>query len=246
MGLIIDVISLFILILFICLGYNKGLIKSVMGLVSIVLSLIVAINFFHIPSAYIRENVIEPYFSNETSKTFSSLMNGGTKVIPIEKVFEDEPEALSETAEKFGIDVEAIKEYYNTAIKGIVDSFDTKTIADKLSGFVVDSVSATVSNILGFLVFFLASLLVTTIIIWIISLIFKLPALNFANKLAGAILGVVKAFVLIVIVTNVTLSLVSAIGNNTSDANGVDKFWSEQAAVTSVAYGIVESVGLLF
>jgi len=118
MGLIIDVISLFVLIMFICLGYKKGLIKSVMGLVSVILSLIVAICFFHVPSAYIRANVIEPYFSNETSKTFSSLMNGGTEVIPIEKVFEDEPDALSETAEKFGIDVDEIKEYYNTAIKG--------------------------------------------------------------------------------------------------------------------------------
>ncbi|MBE6606002.1 MAG: CvpA family protein [Ruminococcaceae bacterium] len=246
MGLIIDVISLFVLIMFICLGYKKGLIKSVMGLVSVILSLIVAINFFHVPSAYIRANVIEPYFSNETSKTFSSLMNGGTEVIPIEKVFEDEPDALSETAEKFGIDVDEIKEYYNTAIKGIVDSFDTKTIADKLSGFVVDSVSDTVSNVLGFLATFLASLLILTVLIWIINLIFKLPALNFTNKLAGALLGVVKAFVLIVIVTNVALDLVSAIGNNTDQTDGVDKFWSKQAAESSVSYTLVENAGLLF
>jgi len=93
---------------------------------------------------------------------------------------------------------------------------------------------------------FFASLLILTVLIWIINLIFKLPALNFTNKLAGALLGVVKAFVLIVIVTNVALDLVSAIGNNTDQTDGVDKFWSKQAAESSVSYTLVENAGLLF
>ena len=246
MGTIIDILALVILAVAIYLGYKKGFIKSVMGLVSLIVSIILAIIFYSYPAAYLKENVIEPHFVDSTSDTFSALMNGGTEVIPPEKIFEDEPDTLTETAERFGVDVSAIKEYYDTVVKNITDALSTEEIADELSKFVVESTVATISNVLGFAAVFFGSLLILTLLLMLINLIFKLPVLKLANKLTGAVLGALKAVLIITVLVNILVHLASANGNVSNITAGTDYFWSIESISASTTYSIINNAGFIF
>lgn len=244
MGILIDIVALIILAVAVVLGYRKGLIRSVMGLVSLVLSVVLAINFYSCPAQYLKKNVIEPHFVSSTSDKISALMNGGTEVIPPEKVFEDEPDALVETADRFGLDVSDIQKYYEEAVKNVVDSFDVEEIAQKISEFIVGSAVDTISNILGFAAVFLASLIVLNLLLLLINLIFKLPVLKLANKVCGALLGAVKALIIIVVVVNVWLGLVTATTDSTT--TGADVLWSVDAVTSSTSYKLVSNAGFIF
>lgn len=244
--MLLDLISLIILVVFIIIGFKKGFIKSVMGLATVILSLVIAMNFWVYPANYINDNFIEPHFTNKTSDSISALMNGGTEVIPPEKIFADKPEALQSIADKFNIDVELIEEYYETTVKNVTNSFNIDEISEKLSEFIVESLSRTVSNILGFAALFFASIIVLWMVFKLISLIFKLPVLKFTNKLAGSLLGVIKSLILIVVVTNILFNLAVITGNNNEDATAIQHIWSESAITESVSYSAVNSVGLIF
>lgn len=245
MGMIIDLLSIVILIACFCLGYKKGFIKSIMGLASLVVAIVLAINFYSYPAQYIKDNFIEPYFVNNTSETFSALMNGGTEVIPPEKVFEDEPDALTKLAERFGLEVTAISDYYESTVKKVTDSFDISAVSDKLSEFVVESTVDTISNVLGFLTVLITAIIAINIVLWLLNLIFKLPVLKFANRLAGGVLGIVKAAIIIAIVVNVAIYIVGAITNeNAQDSN--KSFFNIADIKTSTSYTVLDSAGLIF
>ena len=246
MGTIIDLISVVILAVCFYLGFKKGFINSIMGLVSLIVAIVLAINFYSYPAEYLKENLIKPYFVDSTSETFSSLMNGGTEVIPPEKIFDDEPDALTATAERFGIDVSAIKEYYNSTVKDVIDSFNTDEISDKLSEFVVESTVDTVSNVLGFISILVVAVIFINFLLMLVNLLFKLPVLKFANKLAGGLLGLLKGTLIIVLAINLMYHLVLASGNNSDQINNESIFWSTAAVTSSTTYELADSAGLIF
>lgn len=246
MGTVIDIISIIILVFAVVLGYKKGLIKSVIGLVSLIISVVVAINLYSYPAAYLRENVIEPHFVSETSDKLNALMNGGTEVIPPEKVFDDEPEALTETAERFGIDLSTLKEYYENTVKNVTDSFNTSEIAEKLSEFMVESTVNTISNVLGFALAFVVTLIAINLLLLLLNLVFKLPVLKLANKLCGALLGAIKGAIIVIIAINITMGLLSAGGDKSGEVTGTELFFSVDSARSSTTYSLVDSIGLIF
>ena len=239
MGFFVDIAVLAIIIIFTVIGYRKGFIKSVMGLVSLVLAVIVSINFYSYSADFINENIVGPHFSKITAEEFSSLMNGGTETIAPEKIFEDKPDSLEKLLNKFGIEFESLTDYYTTNIKPSVPAFETDKIADKISEFIVESTTETVSNIIGFLVTFLAALILFNLTLKLLDLLFKLPVLKFTNKLFGAILGIVKGLVVALIVVNVVSGLVFAVGD-------VDNsFWNSASLETSTAYTTAMNAGLI-
>ena len=239
MGFFVDIAVLIILISFTVIGYRKGFIKSVMGLVSLALSIIIAINFYTFAASFINEHIVGPHFSKITAEEFSSLMNGGTETISPEKIFEDNPDSLEKLLNKFGVELESVTDFYETNIKPTVGAFETDKIADKLSGFVVESTTDVVSNIIGFILTFLAALIVFNLLLKLLDLLFKLPVLKFTNKLFGAILGVVKGLAVALIVVNVVSGLVFAVGD-------VDNsFWNRDSLKTSTAYSTALGAGLI-
>ena len=60
-----------------------------------------------------------------------------------------------------------------------------------------------------------------------------------ANKLLGAILGLVKGIIVTLILVNVVSGLVSAVG----DVD--DSFWSRSALESSVSYSTISEAGLI-
>ena len=239
MGLFIDIAIAAIIAVFVIWGYRKGFIKSVMGLVSLVVALVVAINFYSYTAEFINERFVEPYFTQSTADDFSSLMNGGTETIAPEKIFEDNPDTLSDILDKYGVDLTAVSDYYEKNIKPTINLIDVDDIASRLSTFVVDSTTKTVSNILGFLITFFGALIILNLILKLMDLLFKLPVLKFTNKLFGAILGIVKGLVVAVIVINVISGLITAIGDSDN------AFLNEASLETSNAYKTVYSAGLI-
>ncbi len=239
MGFFVDIAVLAILLFFTITGYRKGFIKSVMGLVSLALAVIVAINFYSYAASFINEHIVGPHFSKTTAEEFSSLMNGGTETISPEKIFEDQPDSLKKILDKFGVELETVTDYYENNIKPSIGGFETDKIADKLSEFVVDSTTDTVSNIIGFVLTFLIALIVFNLLLKLLDLLFKLPVLKFTNKLFGAVLGIIKGLIVVLIVVNVVSGLVFAVGD--VDNN----FWSQASLETSTAYMTTLNTGLI-
>ncbi len=240
MSMILDFMLAAILVACVVVGCRRGLIKSLMGLVSVIAALIIAVNFYSIPAAYINEHFVEPHFKDSAQATFDSLMNGGTETIPPEQIFEDKPDALTQTAERFGVDVGQIEAYYNSIKDTLGTAIDTEAISEKLSEFVVSSVSSTISNIVGFVGLFLAALIIVNLILLLLGLLFKLPVLKFANKFFGGILGALKGSLISVLLANVLYRIVYAFG---TDAN---MFFNKATIDASAIVGYLNSVGLIF
>lgn len=239
MNYIIDVVAVIILVLSIIWGARKGFIKSVMGLVSLAIAIALAVNFQSFAAGIIKDNVIEPYFVNKTSEQFSSLMNAGDSVVSPEQIFDEEPEELVEATNNFGQSIEALENFYEENIKGLIDSEDIKGISEKLSQFLVGNTVDIISNVLGFIAVFILALIALYLVQILLDLIFKLPILKAANKLLGSVLGAVKGIVLVVILINVLFIL----ANTENVDSGI---WNANVVSNSYTYGIAYTIGLIF
>lgn len=239
MSIIIDLIALAIILVCIILGYSKGFIKSVMGLISLIVAIAVATYFQAFAANIIKSEIIEPYFVNKTADTFTSLMNGGSEIIEPEQIFEDRPTDLVDTTEGYGFSVDDLKDFYENNIKGIFESDDIKGISEKLSEFLVENSVDTVSNVLGFTAVFIVALIALAIIQLVLNLIFKLPILKTANKLLGAVFGILKGVLFVVILINLTFALCKTDALN-------DSALDSEAVSSSITYSITESLGLIF
>lgn len=239
MNILIDIAAVVIILLCVVWGAKKGFVKSVMGLVSLVIAIVVAVNFYPFAASLIKDNVIEPYFVDKTSSQFSSLMNAGDSIVSPEQIFEEKPEELVNTTNTFGQSVDSLKKFYEENIKDFFASDDLEGISNKLSEFLVSNTVDITSNVLGFVVIFVLALICLFLVQLLLEVIFKLPILKSANKLLGAVLGLIKGFVLVVILINVLYVLANSKTDNS-------KILNADFVKNTYTYTTVDAVNLIF
>ncbi len=239
MSILIDFLALAIIAICVFIGYKKGFIKSVMGLVSLIVSIIIAINFYGAAAGFIKERFVEPYFVDQASDKFSAMMKRGSEVVEPEEIFEEKPADLVNTSARFGINIDDIKDFYEKEIKGMFDPDDIESISDEISRHIVDATVTTVSTVLGFIVVFIASMIVLSLLQWLLNFIFKLPVLKTANKLFGIIFGALKGVLLVMVLVNIAFIFSKS---DTSD----ESFLPPEAVEESMAYTVSDIFGLIF
>ena len=194
-SIILDALILLICVLIIVHGIRAGFIKSVMGFLKGIVSFLVAYAFTPTVGAFINERFILPSVSGNISDTIRSLVEKSEGTSSVSDLFSEMPEPLLQIMNRYGATSGAVKESLATATgkEGAI-----KSASDAIAG----PISGTISNCIAFIALFVASFIILVIVTAILDSVFHLPVLKTANKVLGAVFGVLEAFLFAYVISN--------------------------------------------
>ena len=174
---IADFILIGVIALFILAGAARGLVKSLFGLGSIILSLVLAFALYPVVTGYLQQSPVGDFVTESVEKMLGereSVINEGASAENDPEAGSAEegglPEIVQDTLENTG---EAVKE---TASAGI---------------------AAAALNIISLLAVFIIVRLVLWIAATLLDIVTKLPVIHGCNKLLGAVMGGVSGLLIV-------------------------------------------------
>ncbi len=185
MSLFLDFIIVLVFVLCIITGVKRGFIRSVMGIVIVVAAIIGSIKFTPKVAEYLNKNYITPGITSKVEKSIDSVVNG-VESVDLKKLFSEKSQALTDILEKFGVEFDDARDYYE---KEAEKSDDPEK---KIAGFIAKPLADTVSKAAAFALLFIAISAVLGIILIIVDLLANIPILKEINKSLGLIFGLIK------------------------------------------------------
>lgn len=207
MSLLLDGLILACAILCIVTGMRKGFIKSVMGLIKGVVSLLAAWAYTPVVRESIKENYIIDRIAEGIAETLRSLaLNLDTQTYDLAKVATDLPEAYTAILTRYGIDIPSFSQK-------IADlTYTDEGILYDYSAMIADPCATMVASAAAFALVFLATYVGLTLVAWVGDVFFHLPVLSEANHFAGLVFGILEAAFFAYVIAIVGGSLVEAMG----------------------------------
>lgn len=200
MEYILDLIFIALAVVMIILGAKKGLIKALLDGLSTIASGIIA----YILATPVAKVIYDAFVRGVVKSEFlKGLNDSGTDFGSIsEKVnalVNELPEGALAIASKFGFDV-------NGAISNVVSSApdSNESLVETLMTNIGDNIFLTITEAVTMIaLFIIVSIALTFVIRLLNKVVKKLPVIKQANKLAGGLLGLVKAVVIIFVISTV-------------------------------------------
>ena len=200
MEYILDLIFIALAVVMIILGAKKGLIKALLDGLSTIASGIIA----YILATPVAKVIYDAFVRGVVKSEFlKGLNDSGTDFGSIsEKVnalVNELPEGALAIASKFGFDV-------NGAISDVVSSApdSNESLVETLMTNIGDNIFLTITEAVTMIALFIVVSIALTFVIRLLNkVVKKLPVIKQANKLAGGLLGLVKAVVIIFVISTV-------------------------------------------
>lgn len=193
MNIIIEILLLIILLVCIWTGYKKGLVMCIGTILAIIISLYVGDLLADTFSPALRP-VARPFVSGYLDGTegvvnssLSALLNGNSAGLSVEDAIKQNPgirqELCQKSYQKVGINEAAAKQMAARA----VSKADKDSVT--LQSAIVDVMCSDFTYLIGFLVFFLLSMIILTVIANLVNLNLKIPGNERLNRIGGIIAG---------------------------------------------------------
>lgn len=189
MAYIVDLVLILIFSVCVLVGWKRGFIKTVMSLITGILSFLLAYIFASPVAGFLNTKLIYPFFSEfakeklyAVSDSAESFLEGGANNAKLVEAFE-----------KLGLDYSVIAEKLSGAVEGGVDG---------IASAAAEPLSNAVSFALAFIGILILSFITLKIITAVLDLAAKLPVINKANTALGIAFGAIEgAFIVCVIAT---------------------------------------------
>ncbi len=208
MSLAIDAIILLSAVIIIWRGAGRGLVKSMMGLVTSVVSFIVAYAYTPVLADIVRDKYLSEPITNGIFETLKSLaFDTNTDLYNLDRLAVDMPEPFTSILERYNVNITTFTE----KIKGITGCGENTVRA--FAEEIAKPTSQIIANCASFIVIFLAAFIVLSLLTAVLNLIFKLPVLSQANSVLGMAFGAVEAVLFAFVLATVLASLVSSLGS---------------------------------
>ncbi len=194
MGTVIDLLLITVVIIFVVMGARKGFARTLLSFLAKIASIIIA---YFVSDMY-ADVVYEKFFKESVVGTLEanidSTISSGKLSEQIMSVWENLPDFLKGIGDVFRLDI--------MAFKGEIDDISlSEGMATSLEQTIAGPLAIAVCRILLFaLVSFVASILLS-IIVNLICKVVQLPVLRSANKLLGAILGLMNGLICVFIIS---------------------------------------------
>lgn len=182
--IIADILIVAILIISMIIGRKQGFIKTVSGILTVIIAFSLASFAAKETAPVISEKYISPYLS--------SAIVDKVKPAPENTLNLNE---LGNLFSKIGIPEGIV----NSAVTDVSKTL-TQSIAEPLTTM-TNNISARLTFGVLFILYFLILLLVISLLFKLLNMISKLPLLNFTNRLLGLIFGLVSGYLIIMIIT---------------------------------------------
>ena len=193
MGIIVDLIIIAVVLLFIFLGYKKGLTGSLIKLLSFIIAIVVAFVLYKpVANAVIENTVIDDNIRTTLRATLG---------------VEDKTENTEENV-------------LSTIMDNINKEIENAT--DEVKANVIDQTTITIVNIGSGIVIFLAVRVILVIISLFAKILTDLPVIKQVDKLGGLAYGAIEGIVIVYAVLAV-ISLTSVIWANNAVVTAIAK-----------------------
>ncbi|HIR53105.1 MAG TPA: CvpA family protein [Candidatus Onthovicinus excrementipullorum] len=195
LGLVFDICLVLIFVLMICLGVYKGAVRTVLGIIALVLAGFLAVKL----GSYLAPLIYDKFFSESIAAAIqSNLPDEGTAISAAQQAqsaMESLPDFVRNMAASFGINL--------NEIQAQISSYDYSgaDIAQNIEGSVIAPLVTAVCKVIVVIVAFLLLYIIFRLLICLIDRFFDLPVLGTANRILGGILGAVKGLIAVVLVS---------------------------------------------
>ena len=207
MYLAIDIVLLTVMAATVFKAAKRGFVKSLFSLLTVVVSIVLALMFYKELSVYINDEFIHEPINSYVSGFVAE--NSSEGAVDGKGIVDSLPEGLLTASGMLGID---LKE----AVSGVsgVDGDIANAISVKLS--------EAASDIIAFVCVFFASFIALSLLCYVLDTFAKLPVLHGINKIFGFVLGAAEALILGVLIAKVALSICGVYGTVNNDTAFVE------------------------
>lgn len=183
MGFILDLIIVAIVVLSVILAAKKGFVKSVFNIAGFVAAIILSLTFSAPISDYMYEKTIEPV----VIKSVEGMINDSEKLVS-EKVFDNLPNFIKNTAERFNINEESLNVVGNSS-----------EVAQKISNDVVRPVAHSILKAIISIVLIIVLSILFKFLAKVLNKIFSFSIVGTLNRTLGGALGLVRGLTFVTI-----------------------------------------------
>ena len=182
MSLAIDIILAIIIILPVILGIKRGFVKTVMGLVSVLIAICASYILTPYLSPLCRDKIVEPYMRTPVESQIESMLDASGETFDTESLenLSEIPDVVKNICDTFGIDIQDIKSN---------EEIDKQSPDQSISDHITELILSRTAYIIAFISVFIAAAIVLRIITIILCAICKMPILNSINRIAGTVFG---------------------------------------------------------
>ncbi|MBQ7053621.1 MAG: CvpA family protein [Oscillospiraceae bacterium] len=188
--LIVDLAAAAILLFSALRGRSRGLIKTLAGILAVVLAFSCAGFLAEKATPYISEKYVSPYIT-------SAIEPKSEELTPQEAA--SDPTAVGDLFLDLGFSENIVHDAISDFTEAMTKSIVTPIVA------MTNSIAYKITYSVLFVIFFLLSLLVLTLLFKILNLASKIPGINFINKTLGLILGIILGYLILVALSFVML-----------------------------------------
>lgn len=236
MSFILDAILIVMCIVCVAVGTKRGFVKTVMSLLSSVISAIAAYTFTPYFANFIKEKFLMESVSGGIADTIRSLVPASDGSYDLSSLFSDMPQTLSSIIERYHGNAESLEALVNSMTETGDEAVRT------LSKAIAEPIVNMISTVCAFVVIFIIAFVVLKVVTCVVDGAFKLPVLKTANTLLGFVFGLILAVLFIMIYSELCATLVSALGSISPKLFGQDvvdktllvKFFSEHSVLNLV------------
>lgn len=197
----LDLIIVIIFVAFISTGINRGLIRSVIGLLGKTVSVIIAFIFSENLGVYIDKTYVHSplrqWLINELSPTADNV-TASLSDLDLESLFVDLPDFFTEIADFLGFDTDLLHTQYETIAQQSVEQAKAAVI-----DVMISPLSAIVSRVIAFAFIFAVCCIAVSVLWWLSDLIVNVPIIRQLDKIGGLVFGVLNSFLMVFVVVAV-------------------------------------------
>jgi len=182
-SIVIDIITVAIIILSALAGRKRGLIKTLSGIVALILSFSIAGFLANATTDKVSDEIVKPHVESFLNSQIDST---------IERTPESDTSVVSDILANLGLPPEVIENALHESISAPISS-------------ATDFLAQKITYALLFCIYFILSLIITTLLLKLVNLAAKFPGLNFVNKLAGLIFGILWGYLIVMALSFILL-----------------------------------------
>ena len=203
MGALLDVVSVVILVVCIWSAARRGFVKTIIGFVGTLLAVAAA-------ASVIRVRLVGPFFERTVGDYLMTYMSGvGESAEAFAEQFNqllaEMPEVLEAYLRRFSVSPEEVRQSFEAS--------SLESAKDAAVSAISTPLSQAVSNALGFLLVFVAALLLIKLLTVLLDTAAKLPLLRSVNKGLGVALGAVQGVLIVLVFAGVMTHLAPFLEN---------------------------------
>ncbi|MBQ5825678.1 MAG: CvpA family protein [Clostridia bacterium] len=228
--LLVDFVLMIIVIVTVIISMKKGFIKSVLSLACVVVSFVAASALCVSVAEFCYDNVIQHIVTSVIEDKINSIADNVSSINVIQSAVDSFPDVIIDQADALGVDIKGF-------VKDIsLMNLSTEDTAMMISEHVVRPAALILLKVVCYLLLYIVFRLISGILANIINRIFNVSVLKKLNRLMGAVLGLVKGIMIVIVVASL-LNLYAAVIQNDGPVY--------QAIEFSSICGIIRDVNLV-